>query len=121
MILFQPFYYEFKPFPGLAAGLIPIFPSKVKFTIHDSKNPKTQINRWQFAVMGGYAFTNHKSQGQTIEYTIVDISPTQRFLVDAFAYVALSRSRGRETIKLLRDFDDRNILQNTSRLRLTIW
>jgi hypothetical protein len=91
-----------------APGLIPLFPSEVKFSIHDSKNPKSQIHRRQFALVAGYAFTDHKAQGQTIENVIVDIGPTKRFSVDAFAaYVALSRSRGRETIRLLRDFDDK--------------
>src|ERR1700676_5370405 len=47
MILFRPLHYEFKPFPGFKSGLIPIFPSKVKFNIHNSRNPKTQINRRQ--------------------------------------------------------------------------
>jgi len=38
---------------------------------------------------------------------VVEISPTKRFSVDAFAaYMALSQSRGRTSIRLLRDFDD---------------
>lgn len=115
MILFRPFHYEFDPFPGFNAGLIPIFPSEVRFSVHDSQNPKTQINRRQFALVAGYAFTDHKSQGQTIEHVIVDIGPTKRFSVDAFAaYVALSRSRGRETIRLLRDFDDKIFTKHPS-------
>ena len=106
MILFHPFHYEFDPFPGFVAGLIPIFPSEVKFTIHNGKNTKLQISRRQFPLVGGYAFTDHKAQGQTIEN--VNIRPTKRFSVDAFAaYIALSRSRGRESIRLLRDFDDK--------------
>ena len=107
MILFKPFFYEFEPFPGLGPGLIPIFPSQVKFSIHYANNPKTQVNCRQFPLVAGYAFTNHKAQGQTIEHVVVDIGPTPRFSVDAFAaYVALSRSRSRSSIRLLRDFDD---------------
>jgi uncharacterized membrane protein len=50
----------------------------------------------------------HKAQGQTIDYVIVDIAPTPQFNVTPFAaYVGLSRSRGRDTIHLLRDFDDK--------------
>ena len=46
---------------------------------------------------------------------IVDIGPTKRFPVDPFAaYVALSRSRGRESIHLLRDFDDRIFTRHPS-------
>jgi ATP-dependent exoDNAse (exonuclease V) alpha subunit len=108
MIVFRPFHHEFEPFPGFMPGLIPLFPSEVKFNIHDSKNPKSQIHRRQFALVAGYAFTDHKVQGQTIENVIVDIGPTKRFSVDAFAaYMALSQSWGRETIRLLRDFDDK--------------
>jgi ATP-dependent exoDNAse (exonuclease V) alpha subunit len=107
MILFKPFFYEFEPFPGLEPGLIPIFPTQVKFNIHYGTNPKTQIHRRQFPLVAGYAFTDHKAQGQTIEHVVVDIGPTKRFSVNAFAaYVALSRSRGRNSIRLLRDFDD---------------
>ena len=40
-------------------------------------------------------------------HAIVDIGKTLRFLVTPFAaYVALSQSRGRDTIQLLRDFDN---------------
>jgi hypothetical protein len=38
---------------------------------------------------------------------IIDIGTTKKFPVTPFAaYVALSRSRGRETVRLLHDFDD---------------
>jgi len=106
MILFRP-DHEFEPFPGLDEGLVPIFPSEVTFNIHYGNNPKMQIHQRQFPVCVAYAFTDHKSQGQTIETVIVDIGPTKKFPVNPFAaYVALSRSRGRDTIRLLRDFDD---------------
>jgi len=59
-----------------------------------------------------YAFTDYKSQGQTIEYIIIDIGKPPTGTLSPFsAYVALSRSRGRNTIWLLRDFDD-NLFQN---------
>jgi hypothetical protein len=42
-----------------------------------------------------------------LEYVYVDIGMTNKFPITLFtAYVALSRSRGRDTIGLLRDFDD---------------
>ena len=77
-ILFHPFHYEFEPFPGLDPGIIPIFPSEVTFNIHYRDNPRTQIRRRQYPLCAAYAFTDHKSQGQTIEYVIVDIGPTRR-------------------------------------------
>ena len=60
----------------------------------------------------GYAFTDYKSQGQTIEYVIIDIGKPPTGSLSPFSvYVALSRSRGRDTIRLLRDFDP-NLFQN---------
>ena len=54
----------------------------------------------------GYAFTDYKSQGQTIEYVIINIGKLPTGSLSPFSvYVALSRSRGRDTIRLLRDFD----------------
>ncbi|KAH9021604.1 hypothetical protein EDB84DRAFT_1274920, partial [Lactarius hengduanensis] len=55
-----------------------------------------------------YTFTDYKSQGQTLECVIVDIAKPPSGSLTAFnAYIALSRSRGRKTIRLLHDFDDR--------------
>ncbi|KAJ3845722.1 hypothetical protein EV368DRAFT_70482 [Lentinula lateritia] len=51
---------------------------------------------------------NLKGQGQTIEYVIVDLGrPSYSSKLDAFgAYVALSRSCSRDTIRLLRGFNE---------------
>ncbi|KAH9033268.1 hypothetical protein EDB85DRAFT_1864625, partial [Lactarius pseudohatsudake] len=55
-----------------------------------------------------YAFTDFKSQGQTLECVIVDIGkPPSGSLTGFNAYIALSRSRGRDTIRLLHNFDAR--------------
>ncbi|KAF9561233.1 hypothetical protein CPC08DRAFT_635692 [Agrocybe pediades] len=55
----------------------------------------------------GYAFTDYKSQGQTIEHVVIDIkSPPYAPLTPFGVYVALSRSRGRDTIRILRGFDE---------------
>jgi len=52
----------------------------------------------------GYAFTDYKAQGQTIEHVIVDLGKPATGELTAFnAYVALSRSRGRDSIRLLRE------------------
>jgi ATP-dependent exoDNAse (exonuclease V) alpha subunit len=54
----------------------------------------------------GYAFTDYKSQGQTIEYVIIDIGKPPTGTLSPFSvYAALSRSRGRESIRLPRDFE----------------
>jgi ATP-dependent exoDNAse (exonuclease V) alpha subunit len=54
-----------------------------------------------------YAFTDYQSQGQTLPYVIIDITKPPTGALGLFnLYVALSRSSGRESIRLLRDFDD---------------
>ncbi|KIM70349.1 hypothetical protein SCLCIDRAFT_36977, partial [Scleroderma citrinum Foug A] len=53
-----------------------------------------------------YAFTDYRSQGQTIPYVIVDIANPPTGGLSLFnLYVALSRSSGMSTIRVLRDFD----------------
>jgi ATP-dependent exoDNAse (exonuclease V) alpha subunit len=71
-------------------------------------------SRRQYPMTAGYAFTDYKSQGQTIEYDIIDIGRPPTGALSPFSvYVALSRSRGRDTIRLPRDFDP-NFFQNRS-------
>ena len=55
-----------------------------------------------------YACTDYHSQGQTLPYIIIDIAspPTGTFSLFSL-YVALSRSSGRVSITLLRNFDDK--------------
>jgi hypothetical protein len=85
-------------------SLMPLSPIELKFTV--GSTPSTRITRRQFPHSPAYAFTDFKSQGQTIEHVSVDIGKTTFFKLSPFnAYVALSRSRSRKTIRLLRDFD----------------
>ena len=102
-ILFAPLNGEWATFPGLPKGTVPIFPSKTSFRLHGK-----MVHRQQYALTPAYAFTDFKSQGQTIESVIVDLArPPSSFLSAFNAYVALSRSRGQDTIRLLRDFDEK--------------
>ena len=65
--------------------------------------------------MPSYSFTDYRSQGQTIENVIIDIGRVPSGSLNAFnAYVALSRSRGRDSIRLLRDFDDKLFMTHPS-------
>ncbi|KAF8424992.1 hypothetical protein L210DRAFT_797582, partial [Boletus edulis BED1] len=67
-----------------------------------------RITRRQIPLTAAYAFTDYRSQGQTIEKVIVDIGkPPTGELTPFNAYVALSRSRGRDSIRLLRGFDEK--------------
>ena len=55
-----------------------------------------------------YAFTDYRSQGQTFTSIIVDLAkpPSGGELSLFNIYVTLSRSSGRKTIRLLRQFDE---------------
>ncbi|KAJ6615480.1 hypothetical protein B0H10DRAFT_63413 [Mycena sp. CBHHK59/15] len=65
------------------------------------------IRRRQFPMTAAYAFTNYRSQGQTIPFLLVDIATSPSGTLSLFnLYVALSRSSGRATVRLLRNFDD---------------
>ncbi|KAF8883723.1 hypothetical protein BD779DRAFT_1443750, partial [Infundibulicybe gibba] len=62
-----------------------------------------------------YAFTDYKSQGQTIEHVIVDlVDPPSGKLSPFSAYVALSRSQGRHSIRLLRHFNEKISVRHPS-------
>jgi len=106
MIMFQPIHHTSEKILYIEEGQIPIFPSEVTFTLHSS-NRDTTITRRQTAIDIAYAFTDYRSQGQTLEYVIIDIGRPPKGPLSPFnAYVALSRSRGRRNIRLLRDFDE---------------
>ena len=108
MILFKPVNKTTIKFTGLAEGLIPIFPTESSFSIDLPSGSKTSVTRRQLALTPSYSFTDYRSQGQTIENVIIDIGRVPSGSLNAFnAYVALSRSRGRDSIRLLRDFDDK--------------
>jgi hypothetical protein len=66
------------------------------------------IDREQYALTAAYAFTDFKSQGQTIETVIVDLAKPLLGKLNSFnTYVTLLRSHGTNTIRLLQDFDKR--------------
>jgi hypothetical protein len=114
MIYFRPEGGTAISFEGIPEGIIPITPSTIKFNV-ETGGGRTRIERRQVAIVPGYAFTDYKAQGQTMGCVIVDISkpPTGR-LSPFGVYVALSRSRGRETIRLLRDFDSELFMHHPS-------
>ncbi|KAF8485528.1 hypothetical protein JB92DRAFT_2760948 [Gautieria morchelliformis] len=64
------------------------------------------IRRRQFSLMAAYAFTDYKAQGQTLRPVIIDIGNPPSGGLNAFnAYVAISRGRSREMVRLLWDFN----------------
>ncbi|KAK7683381.1 hypothetical protein QCA50_013643 [Cerrena zonata] len=97
--------------PGLPPNVIPIEPRMDSFPIKLTRADKTpytrQVRRRQLPLTAAYAFTDYRSQGQTIKNVIVDIAKPPGGNMTIFnLYVALSRSSGRDTIRLLRDFPD---------------
>ncbi|KAJ8585381.1 hypothetical protein M405DRAFT_911791 [Rhizopogon salebrosus TDB-379] len=105
LVIIELDFCELPQLPGLPPRHVPLSPISSKFTV--GSNPSIRVTRRQLALTPAYAFTDFKSQGQTIDHVLVDIGKTTCFGLSPFnAYVGLSRSRGRETIRLLRDFDD---------------
>lgn len=106
--------------PGLPDGVIPIEPFTKSFEIEtegaDAEGRavklKKTVKRKQYPITPAYAFTDYRSQGQTIPCVIVDIATPPGGELTLFnIYVALSRSRGRQSIRILRDFDPRTLMQ----------
>ncbi|KIL55962.1 hypothetical protein M378DRAFT_113643 [Amanita muscaria Koide BX008] len=98
---------------------------RISIQTKEGKWLQRTVKRRQFPVTAAYAFTDYRSQGQTLPYVIVDIASPPFGSLNLFnLYVALSRSSGRETIRLLRDFDpqlfrqrhDVNLLAEDDRL-----
>lgn len=102
--------------PGLAQGVIPIFPMERGFEIPQKRGNNLRAKRRQVPITSAYAFTDYRSQGQTLCRVIVDIgrTPPPQKLTAFNIYVALSRSSGRDTIRLLRDFDEDTLKQPPS-------
>ena len=97
---------------GLDDGEIPIEPTEQAYTIEvegadkEQRKIKKAVHRRQLPITAAYAFMDYRSQGQTLPYVIIDIAKPPTGKLSLFnLYVALSRSSGRHTIHLLRDFD----------------
>ncbi|KAI6096710.1 hypothetical protein F5141DRAFT_1151848 [Pisolithus sp. B1] len=97
--------------PGLDASVIPVeavYKShRIRYKNAEGSDVTHTVKRRQFPMTSAYVFTDYHAQGQTIPYVIVDIAKPPLGGLNLFnLYVALLRSSGRETIKLLRDFED---------------
>jgi hypothetical protein len=114
VIYFKPDIQTTTVFEGVPEGIIPISPSTTRFNV-DVDGNKVQLERRQLGIVPAYAFTDYKSQGQTMEFVIVDISKPPTGVLSPFSvYVALSRSRGRKTIRILREFDRALLMHHPS-------
>jgi hypothetical protein len=100
---------------GLEEGVVPIIPMAKTYNFQDLEGNKKTVTRLQVPMTAAYAFTDYRAQGQIISDPIIDIGrPPTNELTPFDAYVALSRGHGRESIRLLRDFDDRLFTQHPS-------
>jgi ATP-dependent exoDNAse (exonuclease V) alpha subunit len=94
--------------PGLEKGLVPITPIRNCFHIKTPDGKSVALWREQLPLTPAYAFTDYRSQGQTLPYVLIDLAtPPTGGLTQFNAYVALSRSQARDTARLLRSFDER--------------
>lgn len=95
---------------GLEPGIIPVEPALRTFMITvqiDGKEVTRTVRRQQYPMTPACSFTDYRAQGQTIPYVLIDIATPPTGGLNLFnLYVALSRSSGRNTIRILRDFDD---------------
>jgi len=104
---------------GLDNGVLPITSLKKNFNIVIANGTKISVNRQQLPITPAYALTDYRSQAQTIDHCIVDLgTPPSGQLTPFNAYVALSRSWGRHSIRLLRDFDERLFTQHPNHHKL---
>ncbi|KIJ10060.1 hypothetical protein PAXINDRAFT_157720 [Paxillus involutus ATCC 200175] len=99
---------------GLEKNIIPLVPLERTFSIIIG-NQKKMVVRTQLPLTVAYAFTNYRSQGQTICHAIIDIGTSPSGSLTPFnIYVALSRCRGRENIQLLQEFDEKLLMNHPS-------
>ncbi|KAI6136317.1 hypothetical protein F5141DRAFT_972866, partial [Pisolithus sp. B1] len=105
--------------PGLQQFVIPVEPvcktMRIQYKSPEGQHVTHSVKRCQFPMTTAYAFTDYRAQGQTIPYVIVDIARPPSGVLNLFnLYVALSRNSGRDTIRLLRDFDESIFLKTHS-------
>jgi hypothetical protein len=98
--------------PGLDESVILVEPApktlRIKCKSPQGKDIMRTVRHRQFPMTAAYAFTDYRSQGQTIPHVLIDITTPPTGGLSLFnLYVALLRSSGRSTIRLLRDFDEK--------------
>ena len=102
---------------GLEEAVIPveIATTRMKISVwsYRGKVVDRTVHCRQYPITAAYSFTDYRSQGQTIPYVIVDIAKPPLGNLTLFNLcVALSHSSGRDTIRLLRDFDEQAFQQS---------
>lgn len=96
---------------GLDDNIIPVEMAtrsvQIKVRGNGGKYSTHTVRHRQFPMTPAYCFTDYRSQGQTIPKVVIDITTPPTGTLSLFnLYVALSRSSGQSSIRLLRDFDN---------------
>ena len=99
----------------LEDGIIPIKPlvskMQISYQLGNTKVTRT-VTRMQVPMTAAYLFTDYRAQGQSICKAIADITTPPSGQLTLFdLYVALSRSSGRDSIRILRDFDEETFMK----------
>jgi hypothetical protein len=114
-VIFRPYNASKIQLPGLPSGVVPIFPMRSTFCVGGTGG--ITVHREQMPITAAYAFTDYKAQGQTMECVLVDLSKPPTGALNRFnAYIALSRGRGRNTIRLLREVDTKLFTEHPSEI-----
>lgn len=98
---------------GLEENEVPLQPVQRSYKLQLQNGKQVTVTRTQLPLQIARAFTDYRSQGQTILPIAIDIGRPPSGSISPFnAYVALSRSKGKRSVRLVRDFED-SILQTT--------
>ena len=98
--------------PGLNNDEIVVLRESVDFSIRNPVTKKTmKFTRKQLPILPGYALTDYKSQGRSLDAAIIDLDSS---LSLQGAYVMLSRVRSLKGVAVLRPFRPTKIENNIS-------
>jgi hypothetical protein len=100
----------------LEENAIPITPLRCTIQLNvptsDGSSVRQNIVRHQLPITAAYAFTDCRSQGQTLPNVLVDLAAPPSGSFSLFdVYVSLCGSYGRANIRLLRDFDEELLMK----------
>ncbi|EJD44114.1 hypothetical protein AURDEDRAFT_36246, partial [Auricularia subglabra TFB-10046 SS5] len=90
-------------YEGLERGVVPIIPVPCKpFSVRLRDQSSMSVVRWQLPILPGAAYTDYKSQGQGLDYAMLD--PASAKKKRESAYVMITRVYKLRNLIILRDF-----------------
>ena len=117
-VLFEPDRANGIQLPNLLPNVVPVLPSNKLTPIHITvAGKRSTVARMQLRLLPAWALTIDKCQGQNIAQSLPDLSAPPgagNRLTAAHIYVALSRSKGREELMMMRPLTDvlKKVLSN---------